>query len=48
MLLRHAYGKENVVCESGHWRHWNSIVGSKMLSVYSSIMDSKVLELILG
>jgi len=37
---------EILVCESGHWRHWNSVVGSKMLPAYGSVTDGKVLELI--
>jgi len=36
--------REILVCESGHWRHWNSVVGSNMLPAYSGITDSKVLE----
>ena len=39
--------REILVCKSGHWRHWNSAVGSKMLPAYGGIRDGKVLVLIL-
>jgi hypothetical protein len=38
--------REILVCGSAQWRHWNSVLGGKMLPAYGGITDSKMLELI--